>query len=175
MKLAPENRTMPNSVAPQPRYQVGYLQLGAIKASWLHVLGQHAARHVQYHHQLHTTLLDNLDFAAPLGPRKCNDYQCYTHKPKGKPSKAHRSASTCAQPLYEDRIANAQQCRCPTRPGPIGRMPSAQAARPGRTGTVELRRSSGAQGSFLNAVFERTSSSSSNTRAGTRNQGRSSR
>ena len=107
-----------NRIPPQLRDHIGYLQLGAVETSWFHVLGEHAARHVQYHHQLHTTLLDYLYLASPLRTRQGYDYQRYACKPEGKPNKAHSSTRAPAQTLDEYRIADAQHGSVPARLDP---------------------------------------------------------
>ena len=128
-------------------------------------------RNVQDYHHLHSTLLDYLDVSPPLGSGEGDDNQCCPHKPKDKPGGAHPLTHACAQPLDENGIANT-----PDRGGPVRQGPSHEhrESREREQSNQELWRSE-RHGSLLKTVFDKTNSSSSTTRAGTKNQTRISR
>ena len=160
---------MPTSSALQPRNQIGNFQLGAGQTSGLQVLGQHTAGYIQGDHYLNPTLLDNLNVAAPLGPRQGDNDQGDTGKPQGQSYTACQAASRQAQTFDENRISDpAHRCH-PPRPSP----PQEEYQRGQRNQNVqELWRteSHGSYGILLNTVRERSTSSSNSANPGARNQ-----
>ena len=144
----------------QPGYQVRYLEFGAVEAGGASRPVRACCGTRPAPPSAAPRALDNLDFAAPLRPPQGDDYQRYSDEPQSQPSKAHPLAGGA----QAARQAPGRQYASVPRPGarrPTARITPGRAARPRPTGTVGMRRSYRAQGSLLNAVLERTSSSSS--------------
>ena len=161
-------------VAGEPRHHVGYLQLGAVEARGLEVLGQHTARNVEGDHDLHAAMLDDLHVAAPLRTGERDNDKGDADEPQDEPATAHPPVDGRAEPLDEGGIADASHRGVTAQEGPPHEDHQRGKRDEGISDIVALRMSS--HGIFLNTgLGEDQLQQEQQSRAGTRNHTASSR